>query len=175
MTTGDQEITARAVADRLGIDDVRAGLLPGAEAGRDQHPNAQPPTGWPWSVTESTRHPPWRGADVGIAMGSGTDIAQETDDVVLISSDLGDLVRTVQVARRARPTSPAPSPSTWPPSGSSAPYSPRSCTSAAHPPSSSTPPGSYTAAPPPGAHRDQANRSTPLRTSSPIGRFSGRR
>ena len=41
-------------------------------------------------------------ADVGIAMGSGTDIARDSADVVLISSDLADLVHTVHVARRAR-------------------------------------------------------------------------
>jgi len=41
-------------------------------------------------------------ADVGIAMGSGTDIARESADIVLISSDLNDLVRTVGTARRAR-------------------------------------------------------------------------
>lgn len=41
-------------------------------------------------------------AQVGIAMGSGTDIARESSDVVLISSDLTDLVSTVHVARRTR-------------------------------------------------------------------------
>ncbi|WP_369059882.1 HAD hydrolase family protein [Kocuria rhizophila] len=41
-------------------------------------------------------------AQVGIAMGSGTDIARESSDIVLISSDIHDLVRTVHVARRAR-------------------------------------------------------------------------
>ncbi len=41
-------------------------------------------------------------ADVGIAMGSGTEIARESADVVLISSDLNDLARTIHVARRAR-------------------------------------------------------------------------
>jgi len=41
-------------------------------------------------------------ADVGIAMGSGTDIARESADVVLISSDMNDLVQTIDVAQRAR-------------------------------------------------------------------------
>ena len=41
-------------------------------------------------------------ADVGIAMGGGTDIARETGHVVLISGDLADLVTTVRTARRAR-------------------------------------------------------------------------
>ena len=41
-------------------------------------------------------------ATVGIAMGSGTDIARDSADVVLISSDLNDLAATLHIARRAR-------------------------------------------------------------------------
>jgi cation transport ATPase len=41
-------------------------------------------------------------ADVGIAMGSGTDIARESADTILISTDLADLTRTLHTARRAR-------------------------------------------------------------------------
>jgi P-type E1-E2 ATPase len=43
-------------------------------------------------------------ATVGIAMGSGTDVAQESADVVLIGSDLGKLVETLRIARRCRRT-----------------------------------------------------------------------
>jgi len=43
-------------------------------------------------------------ADVGVAMGSGTDVAQESADVVLIGSDLGKLVETLRLARRCRRT-----------------------------------------------------------------------
>ncbi len=101
MITGDQERTARAVADEVGIRDVRAGLLPDqklraidAERGAG-HALAMVGDG----VNDA---PALSRADVGIAMGSGTDIARESADIVLISSDLDDLVRTVQVARRAR-------------------------------------------------------------------------
>jgi len=41
-------------------------------------------------------------ADVGIAMGSGTDVARESADVILIGSDLSKLVETLRVARRCR-------------------------------------------------------------------------
>ena len=101
MVTGDQAATAHAVAAELGIDDVRPGLLPdqklaAIDAERaDGHRLAMIGDG----VNDA---PALVRAEVGIAMGSGTDIARETADVVLVSSDLGDLVRTVRVARRAR-------------------------------------------------------------------------
>lgn len=41
-------------------------------------------------------------ANVGIAMGSGTDVARETADVILIGSDLSELVETLRIARRCR-------------------------------------------------------------------------
>ncbi len=101
MITGDTEATARAVAGELGIDDVRAGLLPeekltAIEAERaGGHRLAMVGDG----VNDA---PALARADVGIAMGSGTDIARESADIILISSDLDDLVRTVRTARRAR-------------------------------------------------------------------------
>ena len=101
MVTGDREPTARAVARQLGIDRVHAGLLPDEKM----------------TVVDALRSQGRRGAmigdgvndapalaraDVGIAMGSGTDVARDSADVVLISSNLDDLVATVAVARRAR-------------------------------------------------------------------------
>ncbi|VEI03202.1 Zinc-transporting ATPase [Acidipropionibacterium jensenii] len=101
MLTGDVEQTARAVAGQIGVGEVRAGLLPDGkltviEAERAAgHKVAMVGDG----VNDA---PALARADVGIAMGSGTDIARESADVVLISSDLTDLVRTVGTARRAR-------------------------------------------------------------------------
>ena len=101
ILTGDQPATAQAVAAELGIDDVRAGLLPEQklsaidaerEAGRRVAMVGD-------GVNDA---PSLARADVGIAMGSGTDIARESADIVLISSDLSDLVHTLHVARRAR-------------------------------------------------------------------------
>lgn len=103
MLTGDTEHTARAIARDVGISEVRAGLLP-----TDKH-----------AVIEQERAaghvvamvgdgvndaPALAVADVGVAIGSGTDVARESADVVLISSDLGDLVTLVRTARRARRT-----------------------------------------------------------------------
>ena len=101
MITGDQETTARAVASELGIDDVRAGLLPDQKLAAI---DAERAAGHKIAMVGDGVNdaPALARADVGIAMGSGTDIARESSDVVLISSDLNDLVRTVLVARRAR-------------------------------------------------------------------------
>lgn len=101
IITGDQDATARAVATELGIHDVRAGLLPdqkltAIEAEREAgHQLAMVGDG----VNDA---PALARADVGIAMGSGTAIARESADIVLISSDLDDLTHTVNVAKRAR-------------------------------------------------------------------------
>ena len=101
MITGDQEATARAVAAELGIDDVRAGLLPDEKLAAI---DAERAAGHRLAMVGDGVNdaPALARADVGIAMGSGTDIARESADVVLISSYLDDLVRTVHVARRAR-------------------------------------------------------------------------
>jgi heavy metal translocating P-type ATPase len=101
IITGDQQPTALAVAAELGIDDVRAGLLPDRKLAAI---DAERAAGHRLAMVGDGVNdaPALARADVGIAMGSGTDIARESADVVLISSDLHDLARTVQVARRAR-------------------------------------------------------------------------
>ncbi|WP_210603929.1 heavy metal translocating P-type ATPase [Brevibacterium oceani] len=101
MITGDQPSTAHAVAARLGIDDVRAGLLPEEKLAAI---DAERAAGHGIAMVGDGINdaPALARAHVGIAMGSGTDIARESADVVLISSDLGDLIHTVGVARRAR-------------------------------------------------------------------------
>ncbi|QXT63298.1 heavy metal translocating P-type ATPase [Tessaracoccus palaemonis] len=101
MITGDQEGPARAVADELGIGEVRAGLLPEKKLAAI---DAERAAGHRLAMVGDGVNdaPALARADVGIAMGSGTDIARDSADVVLISSDPADLVRTVQVARRAR-------------------------------------------------------------------------
>ncbi|HZK05117.1 MAG TPA: cation-translocating P-type ATPase [Actinomycetaceae bacterium] len=101
MITGDQEAAAHAVAAELGIEDVRAGLLPDQKLAAI---DAERAAGRTLAMVGDGVNdaPALARADVGIAMGSGTDIARESSDVVLISSDLNDLARTVHVAKRAR-------------------------------------------------------------------------
>ncbi|MFT3877455.1 MAG: cation-translocating P-type ATPase [Propioniciclava sp.] len=101
IITGDQDATARAVAAQLGIEDVRAGLLPEQKLAVI---DAERAAGHTLAMVGDGVNdaPALARADVGIAMGSGTDIARESADVVLISSDLNDLARTLHIAKRAR-------------------------------------------------------------------------
>ena len=101
IITGDQARTADAVAAELGIGDVRAGLLPEEKLAAIDTERA---SGHRLAMVGDGVNdaPALARAQVGIAMGSGTDIARESADVLLISSDLNDLVRTLRVARWAR-------------------------------------------------------------------------
>ena len=101
IITGDHKATAQAVAAEIGIDDVRAGLLPEEKlAGIDaEHAAGRKLAMVGDGINDA---PALARAQVGIAMGSGTDIARKSSDIVLISSNLDDLVRTVYVAGRAR-------------------------------------------------------------------------
>ena len=103
MLTGDSAASARHVADLLGLteDQVRADLLPtDKEEVVDSLRRAGKCVAM---VGDGVNDAPALGAaDVGIAMGTGTDVAREAGDVVLVGSAPADLVETVRVARRAR-------------------------------------------------------------------------
>ncbi|MBI2921802.1 MAG: cation-translocating P-type ATPase [Planctomycetes bacterium] len=101
LLTGDSEPAARAVAARLGIDDVRAGLLPEAKVAavediRRTHPLLA-------MVGDGVNDAPaLAAATVGIAMGAaGSDAALETADVALMSDDLRRIPLAVRLGRRA--------------------------------------------------------------------------
>ena len=98
MATGDNETTAKAVAARLGIDEVRAGLRPEDKL----------------TIIESLQRkgevvamagdgindaPALARADVGIAMGTGADVAMESAGLTLLKGDLRGVVRAVNLAR----------------------------------------------------------------------------
>jgi Cd2+/Zn2+-exporting ATPase len=99
MLTGDNERTARAVADSVGIDDVRAGLLPAekldaVEAMLERETVAMVGDG----VNDA---PALARADVGVAMGAaGTDAALETADIALMADDLRGVPYCLRLARR---------------------------------------------------------------------------
>ena len=98
MATGDNERTAQAVAGKLGIDEVRAGVLPEDkkrlidQLRRDGHKIAMAGDG----VNDA---PALAAADVGIAMGTGADVAMESAGITLLGGDLMGIVRARKLAR----------------------------------------------------------------------------
>jgi Cd2+/Zn2+-exporting ATPase/Cu+-exporting ATPase len=101
LLTGDGEAIASAVGAELGLDETRAALLPGAKmaAVRGMVDGGRQVAMVGDGVNDA---PALTAATVGVAMGSGTDVARESADVVLLGNDLGKLVETVRIARRCR-------------------------------------------------------------------------
>jgi Cu+-exporting ATPase len=98
MLTGDNERTARAVADEVGIDEVKAGLLPDSkvEAIRELQAAGLVTAMVGDGINDA---PSLKQADVGIAIGTGTDIAIESADMTLVHGSLTSVVRAVLLSR----------------------------------------------------------------------------
>lgn len=99
MATGDNERTAKAVAQRLGIDEVRAGVLPeDKKALVDQLHAAGKKVAMAGDGVNDA--PALAAADVGLAMGTGADVAVESAGITLLRGDLNGIVkaRTLAVA-----------------------------------------------------------------------------
>lgn len=97
MATGDNERTARAVARSLGIDDVRADVLPeGKRALIDElHARGAVVAMAGDGVNDA---PALAAADVGIAMGTGADVAMESAGITLVKGDLNGIIRARRLA-----------------------------------------------------------------------------
>jgi len=101
MVTGDGQETAETVARQVGIDELRAGLLPAEKSAvvdrltREQRIVAMAGDG----INDA---PALARAAVGIAMGTGTDVAIQQADVVLVGGDLRGVIRARRLARATR-------------------------------------------------------------------------
>ena len=101
LFTGDVEAVGTAVAHQLGVDEVASGLLPDQKLGRIRELKR---LGRSVAMVGDGVNdaPALVEANVGIAMGTGTAVAMESADIVLLGSDLLKLVETVRIARRCR-------------------------------------------------------------------------
>lgn len=98
MITGDSQAVADSVAKRLGIDDVAAQVLPADKASAIQRFRGEHKT--VAMVGDGVNDAPALAkADVGIAIGAGTDVAVESAGIVLVRSDPRDVVRAIKLSR----------------------------------------------------------------------------
>ena len=103
LLTGDARSVAEDVGRQLGVDEIISDLLP---EGKLQYVKQLAEKGHKAAMVGDGVNdaPALMQASVGVAMGSGTDVARESADVVLIGSDLSKLVETLRTARRCRHT-----------------------------------------------------------------------
>lgn len=97
MVTGDEEATARAVAEQVGIDDVRAGCLPADKVAAVRDVSGRPVVMVGDGVNDA---PVLAAADVGIALAArGSSAATESADVVILPDEVGRVAETVEIGR----------------------------------------------------------------------------
>lgn len=98
MLTGDNTQVAQAIAHQVGIDKVIAGVLPADKAMHVQALEQHGPVAFVGDGVNDA--PALATATVGIAMGSGTDVALESGDIILVHNDLASVVRALDIATK---------------------------------------------------------------------------
>ena len=99
MITGDNERTATAVAKQVGIDEIMAEVLPQDKAKKIEELQSQGK--FVGMVGDGINDAPALAkSNIGIAIGSGTDVAIETGDIVLIKEDLRDVVTAIKLSKK---------------------------------------------------------------------------
>ncbi|WP_077303023.1 heavy metal translocating P-type ATPase [Virgibacillus pantothenticus] len=99
MLTGDNQKVANWVAEQLGVDEVYAEVLPDDKASQVKEIQRK---GWKVAMTGDGVNdaPALATADLGIAIGAGTDVAMETADVVLVKSNPKDVVALMELSKK---------------------------------------------------------------------------
>lgn len=97
LLTGDNRVTAEAVAKQIGVDELIAEVMP---ADKEAHVRRYQEKGRAAMVGDGVNDSPsLAAADIGISLGSGTDIAIDASDVVLMGEDIGQVARVVTYAK----------------------------------------------------------------------------
>ncbi len=99
MITGDNERTARHVASRVGIDEVRAGVLPEGKVAAIRELQARHGGGVAMVGDGINDAPALKQANVGIAIGAGADVAIEAADVTLVGGELSKAVEAIRLSK----------------------------------------------------------------------------
>ena len=98
MLTGDNEKTAKAIGDQVGVDDVIAGVLP---EGKEKAIRTLQEKGKVAMVGDGINDAPaLTRADIGIAIGAGADVAVDSADIVLMNSTLMDVAKAIALSRK---------------------------------------------------------------------------
>ena len=97
MLTGDNKKTAEAIGAQAGVDEVIAGVLPDAKASRIERLKKEGRTAMVGDGINDA--PALTAADLGVAIGAGTDVAIDAADVVLMNSRLSDVTAAIKLGR----------------------------------------------------------------------------